>query len=1710
MKKEDWIKKRGILILIISFLFLSVANALTVSDDSQEDFDNGTYSDTEYNTTFNAVTLIPTGGEYNTSVNGSFTSRIFSTGLANFTNLSWTLNHEELSNNMQTSLMEGNTLLFHFNNDSAYGENSTRVYDFSGNGNNGTASGSGYYFNSSGKLKGSIILNSTADGVTIQEGPGVNISDNISMSFWINPASYGTYYAYQIISKWTSTTNCNYAVYFFGNSSGNEDQGLIRVYANKNGTWRYITDYSYDENQRLYHIPLNTWTHVAWTYSSEIGGQLYINGQPSGYLINWYLGPLATNNSQNAIIRAQNASVDEFGIWNRTLSAEEMEAIYKMGAERLNLSVRTCGFSDCSDSNFTNIGFTDSSYTNTSTIGNYFQYRFEMNTPFEGYTPKLYNVSLGYSSLEGVQFTEDTPLNNSYIQGNSIFIKVAYNNLTNITFNLYNNSGLVNSSFFDSEIRTMNWSNLNGNEEYYYNVSLFDTNNVLLESETRKITLDNTLPIASVDNIANHTNFTTGNISIDLDIDELNFANSTFNLYKNGSFGEIWNTISEYNSWGYLVISDAGDRIAITDWSNNIYILDGEGNQIETIKAPFWPTGIGMNSNGSVIVYAEYDNYPNYMGHIHISKDYGETWEEIEEPREDYEDIAISGDGKTIIAGGDGNEAIGWVGNMYISHDGGETWNLTGPNMTYSWNSFAVSENGSIIAATDYSNAYLFISNDSGETWDLSLTGEGYWWSKIDMSWDGRVIAVGDWNGSIYVSRDYGNTWNKEAFQGGWMGIGVSEDGSKMVAADSGFYPNYQGNIYYSNEAGNWEQASLSTMDWYDADISGEGDKIIVSGSGSSSNNYMDYIYLSLLGNNIINTTTVSGTTSDFVLSDGRYNVESNVCDLASNCDTTDMITFNIDTTPPIINSFYFSPNSTDSVDPLSNITFTADIQDSTIGVSEVILEYYNNSVWANLSMPLVNGSSLNGIYQVNLTLDSSPSNYTFKVFAIDYLNNSVESSEENATADWDCTWIYESSIVENVLGYGETKYLGNIYIENTGDAQYPTKNCSLTFRLTHTLPEGRIYFDGDSLKPTSSYILPAKGDTNITVNATFFSTVGIEDVNLTINELTNTFGITENKSVNISVTLTTSSGGAYLQEEITSAPTLLYLKPQRFAIEGYVRNLAGDETENNTAYNVTLNWSLPNGFYIEYGEQNVSYENLSENNREYNNINISFNRNALLSLSPGEFEISLYAQGYTNNGSEIIPIGSNSSTLVDQTNIVLLCYGTSDKFLVPACGSLDPDNDYSEDEEENNPEGGSTGGGGSKTASEEISSSADLQLVRGKQNEVKVVFENRDKNQSLRDLEFSISGDIAKYVDINPKKLDSLGPKENVTIILTITSPTYIQLGKQRLKITLTAKKKDSDYKDSKTILLEVHEISLTEAGEIMNESINLLKQLDEANLSFDDLNNLLNQSEKALGDFNLETVRDNYKTIKEQVEYALYSKEMINQLNSLINSAEEKGIDISESKRLLQLAQLSMERREFSEAYQRVKDSQMTYAMEVKGEFGDLKYYLDEYPKEIFFGIFFLTLFSVGAGNISKLRAIKKKIRLLKKEEKILDQLIKVIQNDCFKEKKISMQEYQTAMKEYNSRLSNVIEEIIELETKRVNMLRFSSKIKRLKIEKQKIIDLIKEIQEDYLKKRRIETRTYELKMNSFNRRISDIEERLATLETEKALRGFWRKLK
>jgi len=226
----------------------------------------------------------------------------------------------------ETGLWNGLVALWHFNNDSSVGENDTLVYDWSGNGNNGTVTSASWQ--DSGKFKGGFVLDGVDDYVllpnetrptgeftislwfrTMQEpedytvqhptligGHGIGLSDNragVSLTF-----SSFNQVLYLDIYNTTSDSTSEYYLSAWGND-------WYHVLATRNTT-----------NQAL-------WINgIKVDSDSTVAGEINWSGYPLFRIGYGYRGYL-------------NGSVDELGIWNRTLSAHEIMQLYDKGREKL-------------------------------------------------------------------------------------------------------------------------------------------------------------------------------------------------------------------------------------------------------------------------------------------------------------------------------------------------------------------------------------------------------------------------------------------------------------------------------------------------------------------------------------------------------------------------------------------------------------------------------------------------------------------------------------------------------------------------------------------------------------------------------------------------------------------------------------------------------------------------------------------------------------------------------------------------------------------------------------------------------------------------------------------------------------------------------------------------------------------------------------------------------------------------------------------------------------------------------------------------------------------------------------------------------------------------------------------------------------------------------------------------------------------------------
>ncbi|MDH3324246.1 MAG: hypothetical protein OEL89_01255, partial [Candidatus Peregrinibacteria bacterium] len=134
-----------------------------------------------------------------------------------------------------------------------------------------------------------------------------------------------------------------------------------------------------------------------------------------------------------------------------------------------------------------------------------------------------------------IDYGLNTEIDTANLSQNYIYVNVTVVELneTNITFNLYNSSDLVNSTVYTTPVSIINWTNL-PDEDYWYNVTVVDIVSNTNTSETRKLTLDNIVPLIDygLNTEDNDTDVSQDWIYVNVSVTETNEMNITFSLYN--------------------------------------------------------------------------------------------------------------------------------------------------------------------------------------------------------------------------------------------------------------------------------------------------------------------------------------------------------------------------------------------------------------------------------------------------------------------------------------------------------------------------------------------------------------------------------------------------------------------------------------------------------------------------------------------------------------------------------------------------------------------------------------------------------------------------------------------------------------------------------------------------------------------------------------------------------------------------------------------------------------------------------------------------------------------------------------------------------------------------------------------------------------------------------------------------------------------------
>ena len=312
---------------------------------------------------------------------GQFLSRVMDAGAVTFWNgLSWkttypvgkpvslsseaTSDYRDLSGN---SLMSGVSIVHSFEGTPGVTTDNaiiTQSYSGAGAGPNGTAR-NGVAFVRAGRVGGALEFDGTNDSVFLG-----NLSEsNRSYSVWVYPKKTSSL---QRITR-----------------GGSLDAFGVMI-NNSNNRW-HVGSVGSGSSVRFFE-----WNHLVWV--SGVG--LYVNGELD------ILGTQTSNQSNipvylgsyNATSEFFQGRMDEFILWDRTLSADEVRELYRRGSAGIQFQVRACTTSDCSDSPAW-VGSKNTPFSYLSEELNLSRFNFDINNCSADLSVLATSPRLGFSCL---------------------------------------------------------------------------------------------------------------------------------------------------------------------------------------------------------------------------------------------------------------------------------------------------------------------------------------------------------------------------------------------------------------------------------------------------------------------------------------------------------------------------------------------------------------------------------------------------------------------------------------------------------------------------------------------------------------------------------------------------------------------------------------------------------------------------------------------------------------------------------------------------------------------------------------------------------------------------------------------------------------------------------------------------------------------------------------------------------------------------------------------------------------------------------------------------------------------------------------------------------------------------------------------------------------------------------------------------------------
>jgi hypothetical protein len=388
-----------------------------------------------------------------------------------------------------------------------------------------------------------------------------------------------------------------------------------------------------------------------------------------------------------------------------------------------------------------------------------------------------------------------------------------------------------------------------------------------------------------------------------------------------------------------------------------------------------------------------------------------------------------------------------------------------------------------------------------------------------------------------------------------------------------------------------------------------------------------------------------------------------------------------------------------------------------------------------------------------------------------------------------------------------------------------------------------------------------------------------------------------------------------------------------------------------------------------------------------------------------------------------------------------------------------------------------------------------------------------------LNNLTLETDGYLSQYLTFTPNAINGLAFNQSKSFNIRIVAPAYLSKreyelvfyikgqavseqsytnGEGQAHVVTTVK----DFVEKRVVTLVLHEVGEQEALTARLDAMDAVDQMSKAGFKIEKTTALLGELQKAFEDGDFEKTQELSKLILQLKQSAFDARAAIMNLQKKVADAEASGINMTETKRLLALAESALAREDYITAQQRASDAANVQLLQTIGAFNTLVFVQRNWWQLVLVFLAFIGIL-VFVYKKTELERVSRKLRDLLREEIKIDELILEAQENCFDKRLISLEEYKHEL----ARLENRRQEIERMRgillTRKLALTSPESSLAQLREERKRIEELMKSLQERYFHKTELGPFDYAQQLEGYRKMLNEADEGIAFAEAKIAAR-------